>query len=421
MSSARTRAAPSASRPSQHRPGQSLPTPSQASAAASHHARGGTALGRALGIGGTGRAGAAARSPPGRRRRPRSAFGASSGKPSAGQSLPAAPSRGFRHVVPAAPRHSAVLFGSSGHVAHVGAGLGGSQTPADPRHSVPAAANRRPGSRCSRRRVSATSQTPAAAALRRALGIRRTHTANPCGSRPSHPARAAHSVAADTGASGGTIVTHAAAGLCDVHTPRPPRVDSCALHPAGHAAFTARHVSATSQTPAAPRPRSGGERIRRAVVARAIAGLTPRRTRQRRATLGRARFASAGRGLRAGAALSARSPLRRRRGAGARRQERIRGATVACAVLGLGHVTNTARRPTFRSTLGVGRTRGCRSRAILGQIAHASRAATLGARRDERIGRAVIACTVTRLGHVADAGRRAAFRGALRIRGTRRT
>src|SRR5205807_9536678 len=85
-----------------------------------------------------------------------------------------------------------------------------------------------------------------------------------------------------------------------------------------------------------------------------------------------------------------------RRGAtlGRRRREGVPRTVVVDAVAALGDVAHACRRAADGRALGVGRTGGARSRAVLREIADAGRGAALAARRLEGVRRAVVAHAV---------------------------
>src|SRR5207245_2664151 len=86
----------------------------------------------------------------------------------------------------------------------------------------------------------------------------------------------------------------------------------------------------------------------------------------------------------------------------------------------LGDVAVARHRPTDGRALHILGASGAVARAVLGDVAHASRRAALGRARLEAVGRAVVADAVAALGHVAVARRGPADRSALRIGGARR-
>src|SRR5207249_11295167 len=76
--------------------------------------------------------------------------------------------------------------------------------------------------------------------------------------------------------------------------------------------------------------------------------------------------------------------------------------------------------PSDRAALCTGRARGARPGAGLRDVADASGCAARGAGGGEAAGGAAVGDAVAALRHVAEAGRRSAHGGALRVRGTAR-
>src|SRR5437773_1906860 len=99
----------------------------------------------------------------------------------------------------------------------------------------------------------------------------------------------------------------------------------------------------------------------------------------------------------------------------ARREERVRRAGIVRAVAALGDVARARRGPAHVGLLHVHRARGVRAGAGLGNVADATGRAALGSRRLQTIRRARIVRPVTALADVARPGRRAAHVGLLRV------
>src|SRR5581483_5695965 len=95
--------------------------------------------------------------------------------------------------------------------------------------------------------------------------------------------------------------------------------------------------------------------------------------------------------------------------------EGVGGAVVAGAVAALGDVADASRRAADGGALRVVRAGGGRPGAHLRDVAGAGGGATLGRGGLEGVGGAVVAGAVAALGDVADAGRRAADGGALLV------
>src|SRR5207237_447774 len=123
---------------------------------------------------------------------------------------------------------------------------------------------------------------------------------------------------------------------------------------------------------------------------------------------------------RAAGALLGDVALVRSRAAGLRRWlERIGRAVVRDAVTRLGDVADAGRRPALGGALCVGGARGGRAGAVLRDVADAGRAATWRARHREVVGRTASASAGAGLGDIADADRCATL-GARRRERVRR-
>src|SRR5205823_2868978 len=105
---------------------------------------------------------------------------------------------------------------------------------------------------------------------------------------------------------------------------------------------------------------------------------------------------------------------------GAAGNEAVGGTGVADPVAALRHVAEAGRGPADRRALGVVRARGARPGAGLRDVADASGCPAHGAGGGEVVGGAGVGDAVAALRHVAEAGRRSAHGGALRVRGTAR-
>src|SRR5205823_2262256 len=170
------------------------------------------------------------------------------------------------------------------------------------------------------------------------------------------------------------------------------------------------------------RPADGGAlRVRRAVVADPVAALGEIALAARQPADG-----GALRVRRAGG-VGARAPLGEVAVAGSRaalhrgRLEGVLGASGARPGAALRDVAVAGGGPALDARLeGIGRAEGARPGAALGDVAVAGRRPAFGARREQDVGRARVADTVTRLRDVAVARRGPAHVRALRVRRARR-
>ena len=126
--------------------------------------------------------------------------------------------------------------------------------------------------------------------------------------------------------------------------------------------------------------------------------------------VGRTRNVGAGAGL-GRVASAGRDPTH-----GAHRLERIRRAVIVRAVAALGDVARAGRRAAHVGSLHVGRASGGRAGARLGDVAGAGGGAALGSRRLEGVARARVVRPVAALGNITGTRRRTADVRPLRVR-----
>src|SRR5439155_393495 len=163
-----------------------------------------------------------------------------------------------------------------------------------------------------------------------------------------------------------------------------------------------------------------GDVIGRAVVGDAVADLVDVADTGGGPADGRALGIVRARGARPGAGLRHVADAGRRATDGAAGNEAVGGTGVADPVAALRHVAEAGRGPADRRALGVVRARGARPGAGLRDVADASGCPAHGAGGGEVVGGAGVGDAVAALRHVAEAGRRSAHGGALRVRGTAR-